>query len=237
MGNDKLKIKEFIIEKLHGYIDYDIKFNDDVTFLYGENGCGKTTVLNIITSIITGKIYELSKYQFGFISLSYSSQRSNPLEFIYIKRDENGTIKLTYNRKEHIIEMQHTRIIPDNNEIERFYFNEYRVLTEIKNEFNYIYLPLNRHGNVNIESELDFNFRRKMSRVKAGEYYSSDITLNDVSFLVRNSYIKINYTLNKINEGFNEELLKSFLDVENMTNAKDLFDFATIAHQLNKAAS
>ena len=84
MGNDKLKIKEFIIEKLHGYIDYDIKFNDDVTFLYGENGCGKTTVLNIITSIITGKIYELSKYQFGFISLSYSSQRSNPLEFIYI---------------------------------------------------------------------------------------------------------------------------------------------------------
>lgn len=227
MGNDKLKIKGFIIEKLHGYIDYDIKFNDDVTFLYGENGCGKTTVLNIITSIITGKIYELSKYQFGFISLSYSSQRSNPLEFIYIKKDENGTIKLTYNRKEHIIEMQHTRIIPDTNEIERFYFNEYRVLTEIKNEFNYIYLPLNRHGNVNIESELDFNFRRKMSRTKAGEYYSSDITLNDVSFLVRNSYIKINYTLNKINEGFNEELLKSFLDVENMTNAKDLFDFAT----------
>ena len=48
-----MKILELKITKLHDYIDYNIMFNKDVTFLYGDNGCGKTTVLNIITSIIT----------------------------------------------------------------------------------------------------------------------------------------------------------------------------------------
>ena len=60
MRYSNMKIKHFKIEKLHGYIDYNIKFNNDVTFLYGNNGCGKTTVLNIITSIITGKNTECS---------------------------------------------------------------------------------------------------------------------------------------------------------------------------------
>ena len=83
MRYSNMKIKHFKIEKLHGYIDYNIKFNNDVTFLYGNNGCGKTTVLNIITSIITGKIYELLNHKFKSITLLYSSKKSNSLELIY----------------------------------------------------------------------------------------------------------------------------------------------------------
>lgn len=39
-----MKITEFKIKSLHGFFDYDIKLNEDLTFIYGENGSGKTTV-------------------------------------------------------------------------------------------------------------------------------------------------------------------------------------------------
>lgn len=226
MGNNKLKIKGFVIEKLHGYIDYDIKFNDDVTFLYGENGCGKTTILNIITSIITGKIYELSKYQFSFIALMYSSQSSDTLESIKLKMDEDGEINLTFNNETYIIETLHVNMLHEQSEIERFYFTEYKVLTDIKNEFNYVYLPLNRHGFINHDIKFNLRFLRRMNSIENNEIYNSDYTLNYVSFLIKNSCNRINFTLSKINENFSEEILKSFLDVETIPDIDQILNFA-----------
>ena len=40
-------IKSMTIKKLHKVYNYDLKFNTDVTILYGENGSGKTTILSI----------------------------------------------------------------------------------------------------------------------------------------------------------------------------------------------
>lgn len=225
MRYSNMKIKNFKIEKLHDYIDYDIKFNNDVTFLYGDNGCGKTTVLNIITSIITGKIYELLTYKFKSITLIYSSQESNSLESIYLEMNNDGEIVLTYNDEKHIIETLHVRMLQEQSEIERFYFNEYKVLSDIKNKFNYIYLPLNRHGFINNELKMDFRLKRRM-RIDNIEVYSSDNTLNYVSFLVKDSCNKINFKLSRINENFSQEILKSFLDVENIPEVSQLVHFA-----------
>lgn len=225
MRYSNMKIKNFKIEKLHDYIDYDIKFNNDVTFLYGDNGCGKTTVLNIITSIITGKIYELLNYKFKSITLIYSSQESNSLESIYLEMNNDEEIVLTYNNEKHIIETLHIRMLQEQSEIERFYFNEYKVLSDIKNKFNYIYLPLNRHGFINNELKMDFRLKRRM-RIDNIEMYSSDNTLNYVSFLVKDSCNKINFKLSRINENFSQEILKSFLDVENIPEVSQLVHFA-----------
>lgn len=225
MRYSNMKIKNFKIEKLHDYIDYDIKFNNDVTFLYGDNGCGKTTVLNIITSIITGKIYELLTYKFKSITLIYSSQESNSLESIYLEMNNDGEIVLTYNDEKHIIETLHVRMLQEQSEIERFYFNEFKVLSDIKNKFNYIYLPLNRHGFINNELKMDFRLKRRM-RIDNIEVYSSDNTLNYVSFLVKDSCNKINFKLSRINENFSQEILKSFLDVENIPEVSQLVHFA-----------
>lgn len=224
----KVKIKELKIEKLHDYIDYDIEFNDDVTFLYGDNGCGKTTILNILTSIITGRVYELSKYQFTSISLRYSSQKEKTLKVITLKKNkEESYVELNYNSKNYTIDVQKMRLMESRldeiNEIEHFYFNEYSVLYDVKKEFNYIYLPLNRNGNIN---ELNFRFSRKMNRLNNLAQHYSDMTLNDVAVLVKETYNRINFTLSRINENFNEELLKSFLDIENISNANQLLTYA-----------
>lgn len=224
-----MKILELKITKLHDYIDYNIMFNKDVTFLYGDNGCGKTTVLNIITSIITGRVYELFKFRFNSIALKYIEQHSNtPKKIIIHKNNENSTLIINYNQKDYAIELQRIRImeerIEDEIEIEHLYLSEYSVLSEIKKEFSYIYLPLNRNGSIN--DNVSIYMRKNLHRLYTRASAYSNLTINDVTTLIRESYNRINFTLSKINENFSEELLKSFLDIENITNAKQLLIYA-----------
>lgn len=69
-----MELKQLIIHGLYGRYDYDVKFNSDMTFLYGKNGCGKTTILNIVESIITGEIYKLFDYNFISIELIFGEE-------------------------------------------------------------------------------------------------------------------------------------------------------------------
>ena len=70
-------IKKIRISNLHGQRDNkEIQFDKKLTFLYGTNGCGKTTVLNILTAIITGKLYNLVEYIFDTIELIFCDQQN-----------------------------------------------------------------------------------------------------------------------------------------------------------------
>ena len=72
MEENTVKIISMSIEKLHGCYNYDVNFNSDVTFIFGMNGCGKTTILNITEAIITGQLFKLFNYKFGSIKLKYA---------------------------------------------------------------------------------------------------------------------------------------------------------------------
>ena len=50
-------INRLEIKGLHGIYNYNVAFKEDLTFIYGENGCGKTTILDIVSSIVTGRLY------------------------------------------------------------------------------------------------------------------------------------------------------------------------------------
>ena len=82
-----MKITSLHIRKLHKHYDYDVEFNKDVTFLYGTNGCGKTTILNITEALISGHLYKLFEYDFDEIILFYSNDISSDNSlFIRIKK-------------------------------------------------------------------------------------------------------------------------------------------------------
>ena len=53
-GN-RMQVKRFRASKIHGYLDFNILFRSDLTFLTGINGSGKTSVgtpLNCISQTI-----------------------------------------------------------------------------------------------------------------------------------------------------------------------------------------
>ena len=82
-------IKRIRIEKLHERHDYEIDFDPKLTFLYGANGCGKTTVLNILAAIVTGKLYNLVDYKF------------ENFEFFYLEsKEKEQSIRIVMKNKE-----------------------------------------------------------------------------------------------------------------------------------------
>lgn len=225
-----MKITEFNIEKLFGYADYSIKFNKDITFLYGDNGCGKTTILNIVTSIITGKAYELFRYNFENLSLKYYDTQKKFSRTIKIETKEPKSLEVSYDDETVQIDSQHYEIYRRNGdveELERYYFSKYDILSKIKNIFNYIYLPLSRSES----SSFDFVYSNRIRKLNSSRHSwgglesGSNFTLYSVEQLITNAYSQVNYSLNYESEKFSDYILKEFLNIENSTNIQYISNY------------
>jgi len=66
-----MRLNRFRASKLNGFLDFDIKFNKDLTFLTGINGSGKTTVLNAIVALITPSLYIIANTLFNTIRIDF----------------------------------------------------------------------------------------------------------------------------------------------------------------------
>jgi predicted ATP-dependent endonuclease of OLD family len=76
-----MKLKSFKINKLHGYRDIHINFTSPHKILIGENGLGKTTVLNIIYYVLSKKFEKLNSFTFDSIEVVFDKNR------VYIQKD------------------------------------------------------------------------------------------------------------------------------------------------------
>jgi len=59
-----MRLERFTGESIHGFLNLDIKFFSDLTFLIGINGCGKTTALDAIIALITPSFLSLGRLNF-----------------------------------------------------------------------------------------------------------------------------------------------------------------------------
>lgn len=66
-----MKFRRFVIKNLFGYKNVDINFGQNIKILIGENGLGKTTVLNALYFTLTKRFERLSKISFDSIELHY----------------------------------------------------------------------------------------------------------------------------------------------------------------------
>ena len=67
------QITDFIVEGLHGYKNFSIKFKDNRLILVGENGSGKTSVLRIFYYFLTCNWAELIKFKFKKVTLKINN--------------------------------------------------------------------------------------------------------------------------------------------------------------------
>lgn len=141
-----IKLRTLKIERLHGYYNYDISFNSDVTFLYGLNGCGKTIILDILKSVVCGQIYRLSKYDFRKVTLTYSVDDNTNNSYQTIVTNEGNEFSIIHKddgcnipriEKEFFIINEGRETI-----YRKLFYNKYPFLCKISMDFDYANLLL-----------------------------------------------------------------------------------------------
>lgn len=60
-----MKVTKLYAENVHGYLPINIDFFEDITFLTGLNGSGKTSALRLLMALLTPNIKELSSIAFS----------------------------------------------------------------------------------------------------------------------------------------------------------------------------
>lgn len=210
-----MKLENLFIEKLHGIYNYDVDFNEDITFLYGSNGCGKTTILNIVTSIVTGKIYELFFYDFKIIKLKYSNNDNVDVIEIKRKQDDKNRLKIIFEgRNETISKLDNLNFQSSRRKILlKEYFHENNILKDISQLFNYVYLPLSRSAYVDPIRSSRKNFWIEEEEIEEELYVTKDASLTRVQELIVNKILTINNEVNRLNNNFRDKILKTSINI------------------------
>lgn len=104
-----MRLTSFNVEGIFGTFSYSLDFTDErenLSFITGPNGYGKTTILKLIEYASTGDIKGLFSINFSFLKLTYSDSFS-----IEIKQSKNNGFKvidilkpcvLTFNEKDRV---------------------------------------------------------------------------------------------------------------------------------------
>lgn len=218
-------IKKITIYDLHGEYDYQINFDEQITFLYGSNGCGKTTILNILAAIVTGKLYKLIDYTFSKIILDYVDGNSKCKNIeLDIEMVDSAMHKMNvYFQNEHFVIEDIDNLKEklfrkaESDSLDRIFYSMYPFAEKIKEVFNYVYLPLSRYGNDMNDISRDYYHyvSRRHYLIQQQNPYNTYLneSLQYIAELIRNSCMNINVQENKINDKFRKDVLSSSIRV------------------------
>ncbi len=74
------KIEYFKIRKLFNQYDVELFLEDDVNIFIGENGMGKTTILNCLYGVLSGRLEKLDNIVFEKIQIKFKNDKELVLE-------------------------------------------------------------------------------------------------------------------------------------------------------------
>lgn len=206
-------IKEMTITGLFGSKDtIKIKFNKTLTIITGDNGCGKTTILNIINSIISKTYQNLFKYDFKAIKIELIEKC-----MLFNKIDEIIQLEeINFEEKQEntVIQILNKEIIEDYDDIE--IFDESYALKS----YSSLYFPTYRRSEVELTNVLTNNifqksmYTRRLSNLNEFKNTVVGISNNDISEIISKKWGYIKEKESQILNSFISEMFLKLLEVK-----------------------
>lgn len=109
-------IEKVTIEGFWGERTLTFDFNDDVNFIIGINGSGKTTAVNIVVAALTADFSELDSLEFSKIEIKLKSKNSRKKPSVLITKNntkEQPFASIEYEIKESARDKPHTLSLDD----------------------------------------------------------------------------------------------------------------------------
>ena len=170
-----MKIKKFITSNMYGYLNLKVDFNDDLTFLTGINGSGKTSIVRGIVSLLKPSLKDLFRINYDLIKVEL--EYNNKQIVIYSTKDsEKFRLGCTgYGLKPNKVEFD-LNIFQNKNYIEDFeeeHFWEKYLNTQnpqLNNFFSNLPNPLTLGVERRVSEFLTENIQRKSSPLLLSKY-------------------------------------------------------------------
>lgn len=89
------KINAIYIEKMWGYKDVHLQFNESINFLIGVNGSGKTTIINIVSNALSVDVGQLLTMPFSELAILFTKG-----EMIRVEKTSKTNVNFSINYKE-----------------------------------------------------------------------------------------------------------------------------------------
>ncbi len=216
-----MKIHTLVIRKLHGHLDFKIRFFRSVNLLEGINGSGKTSVLNVIYWTLTPSLLNLAQLQFDTIEVRYK-EKGEPIRKTVVKRLE-GSIEILlsqfseklvvpvfeYSRESRILDRQEQQ--PSMAEMyERFKVDnkEHPVLKTLESLVGPFYLPMDRRWQAASSLLMPLDSRRLRLRSERRPLLSSG-PITEVLYLAERYYRERQFEISQLSEELRESLVLS----------------------------
>lgn len=105
-------IKSFIAKNVHGYLDFNIQFKEDINFLVGHNGSGKTTALKMMTALLSPDLKELAKLPFDSCIVEFIDPKTTKHSSIQVSKTDFD-LTLTTSLSSEAVEYKLDELISD----------------------------------------------------------------------------------------------------------------------------
>ncbi|TYL41279.1 hypothetical protein [Dickeya sp. ws52] len=220
-----MRLLKFTALNVYGYLNFNIDFNKDISFIVGANGSGKSTAIKLIQSLFTLDLRELTSIPFESLDLTYEDKMKkqritsskDKILLKIIHGDENEPLEIPIINKEEYITSEYNDEFYSHIERELLTKKTYK---KIRATIPPVFLGLDRKS-YGLESELYdtdlgilnrkdlYTHRKMMSRKNLAITGSLAEALLSVQMILQEQYRKIREFEDKQSVYLRDRILKS----------------------------